>query len=109
MSNKVLKLEGKKYRVKETMQAVYDFQRALNNKDNKDIGEVEKEMLQIYYILKNANRIDSEEYDKFTLSWNDFNDIIIDNMDAFQALTEDEIKEENEVEETDKKKSNTKK
>jgi hypothetical protein len=66
-------------------------------------------MLQIYYILKNANRIDSEEYDKFTLSWNDFNDIIIDNMDAFQALTEDEIKEENEVEETDKKKSNTKK
>lgn len=108
MSNKVLGLEGKKYRVKETMQAVYDFQRALNSKDNKDIGEVEKEMLQIYFILKNANRTDGEEYDKFTLNWNDYNDIIIDNMDAFQALTEDEIKEE-EVEETDKKKLNTKK
>lgn len=86
---KEIVLEDKKYRVKENLKAVYQYERDLNKKDNENIGNTEKEMLLVYYILKYGNREKTDEYDKFTMSWDKFNDVIIDNMDKLQSLTED--------------------
>lgn len=55
-------------------------------------------------MLKEANRIQLDDYDKFTLSWDDFNDLLIENMDSIKNLSfneDDEIDENIEnVEET---------
>ena len=98
--DKIIKINNRNYRIKRTLRAVLDYE--IENK-KQTVDTLNDNIKMFYFILKNANRKKTDEYDRFTLGYEAFLDALDEDETILNALTEG-IEPEPEPEPEDKKK-----
>ena len=86
---KTIKINGKTYRIKETLRAILDYE---NNQKKQTVDSLSDQIKMLFYVLKNANRKKTEEFDKFTIGYEAFLDALDEDMELFTSLTYQEKK-----------------
>ncbi|MBK3516709.1 hypothetical protein [Carboxylicivirga marina] len=87
---KTIKINGKTYRIKETLRAILDYE---NNQKKQTVDSLSDQIKMLFYVLKNANRKKTDEFDKFTIGYEAFLDALDEDMELFTSLTNQEEKQ----------------
>ncbi len=79
-----IKIKGKKYQVKKTLRAVLDYEKDLNKNTIDSLGD---QIKMFFYLLKNANRKKTDDYDKFTIGYEAFLDALDEDESLYNAYS----------------------
>lgn len=85
---KTIEINGRKYRVKQTFRAVLDYEK---NQKKQTVETLEDQVKMLFYTLKNANRKKTEDYDRFTMAYEAFLDVLDEDDTMFKVLTEEKV------------------